>query len=98
LISSGANLPVTQEAEEILFRRGIISVPDFVANAGGVIAGIIDRTGGTEEEAFKTVEEAITSITREVVSTALKEKINPKAVALRIAKEKVMKEIERRVV
>jgi len=98
LVSSGANLPVTQEAEEILFRKGTISVPDFVANAGGVIAGIIDRTGGTEEEAFKTVEERITSITREVVSTALKEGINPKAVALRIAKEKVMKAIKRRAV
>jgi len=98
LISSGANLPVTQEAEEILFRRGIISVPDFVSNSGGVIAGIIDRTGGTEEEAFKSVEETITSITREVVSTAFKERVNPKAVALRIAKERVMKEIERRVV
>jgi len=95
LISSGANLPVTPEAEEILFRRGIISVPDFVANAGGVIAGIIDRTGGTEEEAFETVEGRITSITREVVSTALKERVNPKAVALKIAKEKVMKVIKR---
>jgi len=96
LISSGANLPVTQEAEEILFRKGTISVPDFVANAGGVIAGIVDRMGGTEEEAFKTVEETITSVTQEVVSTAVKEGINPKAVALRIAQERVMEAIKRR--
>ena len=96
LISSGANLPVTQEAEEILFIKGTISVPDFVANAGGVIAGMVDRTGGTEEEAFKTVEETITSVTQEVVSTAVKEGINPKAVALRIAQERVMEAIKRR--
>jgi len=96
MISSGANIPVTPEAEEILFKRGIISVPDFVANAGGVIAAIVDRTGGTEKQAFEKVEETIASTTREVISTALKERINPRVVALRIAKEKVMKEIESR--
>jgi len=96
LISSGANLPITPEAEEILFRRGVTSVPDFVANAGGVIAAVVDRTGGTEKEAFERVEKTITSITKEVVSAALEEKINPRAVALRIAKEKTMKAIQKR--
>ena len=31
-----ANGPVTPEADEILHRRGIISIPDVLANAGGV--------------------------------------------------------------
>jgi glutamate dehydrogenase/leucine dehydrogenase len=96
LISEAANIPITPEAEEILFERGIISVPDFIANAGGVIAGIVDRSGGTEEQAFESVREIVSSITKEVVSTALKEKINPRAVALRIAKGKVIEKIKRR--
>ena len=33
LILQGANLPVTSEAEKILFQRKIVSIPDFIANA-----------------------------------------------------------------
>lgn len=38
-ISPGANAPLTARAEEVLARRGVIVVPDFVANSGGVIGG-----------------------------------------------------------
>ena len=36
LILEGANGPTTPDADEILYRRGIMVVPDIVANAGGV--------------------------------------------------------------
>lgn len=38
LVVEGANLPTTPSAQRILADRGITVVPDFVANAGGVIA------------------------------------------------------------
>lgn len=38
LIVEGANLPSDAEAQQILAARGIITVPDIVANAGGVVA------------------------------------------------------------
>lgn len=38
LIVEGANLPTTPEAREILHTRGVAVVPDFIANAGGVVA------------------------------------------------------------
>ena len=38
LIVEGANLPTNAQAQHILFERGIAVVPDFIANAGGVIA------------------------------------------------------------
>jgi glutamate dehydrogenase (NAD(P)+) len=38
LVVEGANLPTTSQAQEVLARRGITVVPDFVANAGGVVA------------------------------------------------------------
>ena len=38
LIVEGANLPTTPVAQQILHERGIVVVPDFIANAGGVVA------------------------------------------------------------
>ena len=37
IIVEGANGPVTPEADEILFKKGVVVVPDIIANAGGVI-------------------------------------------------------------
>lgn len=36
IISEGANGPVTYAADRILTERGIIALPDILANAGGV--------------------------------------------------------------
>lgn len=38
LIVEGANLPTTSSAREILHKRGIAVIPDFIANAGGIVA------------------------------------------------------------
>jgi glutamate dehydrogenase (NAD(P)+) len=38
VIVEGANLPITAEAHELLAARGVTVVPDFIANAGGVVA------------------------------------------------------------
>jgi glutamate dehydrogenase (NAD(P)+) len=38
LVVEGANLPTSVAAQEVLAKRGITVVPDFIANAGGVVA------------------------------------------------------------
>lgn len=38
LVVEGANLPTSPQAQEILAQRGVAVLPDFVANAGGVVA------------------------------------------------------------
>ena len=38
LIVEGANLPTTPHAREVLHKRGVVLVPDFIANAGGIVA------------------------------------------------------------
>jgi len=38
LVVEGANMPTTLAARELLHSRGIAVVPDFIANAGGVVA------------------------------------------------------------
>jgi len=90
IISSGANVPITEEAEEVLFRRGIISVPDFIANAGGVISGLILMFGGDPNSALQGVERAITSATYNVLKASHEEEVNPKKLAVIRAREKVL--------
>jgi glutamate dehydrogenase (NAD(P)+) len=38
VIVEGANLPIQPAAQEVLAERGVTVVPDFIANAGGVVA------------------------------------------------------------
>jgi glutamate dehydrogenase (NAD(P)+) len=39
IVCPGANNPATPQAEEVLFERGVLVLPDFVTNCGGVIGG-----------------------------------------------------------
>jgi glutamate dehydrogenase (NAD(P)+) len=45
VVSCGANGPVTPAAEQRLWDLGILCVPDFVANAGGVLGGTMEFAG-----------------------------------------------------
>jgi glutamate dehydrogenase (NAD(P)+) len=44
-ISCGSNVTATEEAEKLLAGRGILCIPDFVANAGGVLGGTMEFAG-----------------------------------------------------
>jgi glutamate dehydrogenase (NAD(P)+) len=52
VISCGANHPVTPDAERLLWDRGVLCIPDFVANCGGVLGGTMEFAGWRPEEIF----------------------------------------------
>ncbi len=89
VILQGANIPVTPRAERILHDRGILSVPDFVANAGGVICASVEYKGGTQKQAFETIEEKVRENTREVLQLAKSHSQIPAEAALSLAKQRV---------
>ncbi len=89
IILQGANIPCTSEAEKILHDRGILSVPDFVANAGGVICGSVEYHGGTKKQAFAEIEEKMRENTHAVLQKAIDERVLPRDAALDLARGRV---------
>jgi glutamate dehydrogenase (NAD(P)+) len=89
LVLQGANIPVTAEAEKFLFEHGILSVPDFIANAGGVITAAVEYHGGTEKAAFDMIAEKIAANTHAVLAEAKRKRILPREAAVALAKARV---------
>ena len=91
LIIQGANIPVTHEAEKLLAQRGVLCVPDFIANAGGVICAAMEYRGSTQKAVFDAIEEKLRRNTELVLETAKQEQILPRQAAMEMATERVRK-------
>lgn len=89
LVLEGANIPVTEEAEAALHDRGVLVVPDFIANAGGVICGAVEYAGGTRAAAFAVIEEKLRANTAAVLDAARSAGIAPRAAAVAMARRRV---------
>ncbi len=89
LIVSGANIGVTEKAEKLLHKRGVLSIPDFIANAGGVICAAVEYAGGTESQAFRVIEQKVRSNTAEVLERTRRDRILPREAAVQMARERV---------
>ncbi len=89
LIVEGSNIPMTYEVEQLCSMKKILVVPDFVANAGGVISSYAEFARKKEKEMFKMIEEKITRNTRLVLDNAKKKNCMPRICALDMARSKV---------
>ncbi|MCX8198033.1 MAG: Glu/Leu/Phe/Val dehydrogenase [Candidatus Micrarchaeota archaeon] len=87
IVVEAANIPMSPEIEDALSSKGVLVIPDFVANAGGVISSYVEFIGGSEKEMFSLVREKILSNTRLVLEKAKGGKT--REAALSIAKERV---------
>jgi len=87
IIVEGSNIPMREDIENELWQRGIIIVPDFVANAGGVISSYAEYKGWNSQKMFRLVEKKIIKSTLLVLKRALLEKTNPRIVAMELAKK-----------
>lgn len=89
IIVEGANIPMKESIEDELFKKGILIVPDFVANAGGVISSYTEYRGYNPKKMFEVVKRKITKMARVVLEESIKSNKNPRSIALKIAKTKV---------
>jgi glutamate dehydrogenase/leucine dehydrogenase len=85
LVLQGANLPATRDAEQLLHKRGVLCIPDFVANAGGVICAAVEYRRGTRAQAFALIEERIRANTLEVLARARERDLPPRDAAEELA-------------
>ncbi|HEU0223524.1 MAG TPA: Glu/Leu/Phe/Val dehydrogenase [Paracoccaceae bacterium] len=89
LVLEGANIPATEAAEMRLHERGVLVVPDFVANAGGVICGAMEYRGMGRAQAFHEIAERVAANTEAVLKAARMDGVTPRQAARRIAEERV---------
>ncbi|MFH0955486.1 MAG: Glu/Leu/Phe/Val dehydrogenase [Candidatus Micrarchaeota archaeon] len=91
LIVEGSNIPMTEQTEQFFHQKGTLVVPDFVANAGGVISSYVEFIGGTKEHMFKLVKQKIVKNTEMVLKASEKSGQAPRHEALLIAQQRVLK-------
>ncbi|MCG6938368.1 MAG: Glu/Leu/Phe/Val dehydrogenase [Gammaproteobacteria bacterium] len=91
MVIEGANIPITYGAEKALQDKGILCVPDFIANAGGVICAAMEYQGATQSAALDSIEEKLRKNTQEVLSVAKRDQILPRDASLAMARKRVEK-------
>jgi glutamate dehydrogenase/leucine dehydrogenase len=89
VVLQGANIPASADAELSLHQRGVLCVPDFVANAGGVICAAVEFGGGSESSAFGVIADRITRTTHQMLDTMEKLQLPPRAAAEHVAFERL---------
>lgn len=88
VVIEGANNPMTLEADDMLRERGILIVPDILANAGGVTVSYfewvqdVQKYFWTENEIVARLREIMTRAFDDVYSIALSENVDMRTAAL----------------
>jgi len=78
------NQLATPDVEGMLAARGVTWLPDYVASAGGLIQGVVEREGGADDEARRRVEK-IFETAQAILARASEDRITPGAAAHNLA-------------
>jgi glutamate dehydrogenase/leucine dehydrogenase len=85
IIIEAANIPMSEDVENELFQRGILIVPDIIANSGGVVSSYAEYRGYNPKQMFETVAKKIKKTVSLVMEESIKKNKNPRQVALDLA-------------
>ncbi len=91
LVAQGANIPFSEEAELYLHQNGVLCLPDFIANAGGVICAAMEYAGAGERAALEAIAERIRFNTKAMLDRARADDSTPRAAAVALSLERLRK-------
>jgi glutamate dehydrogenase (NAD(P)+) len=95
IVAEGANGPTTPEADDILSDRGVLVIPDILANAGGVVVSYFEWVQGLqyyfwrESEINSRLQELITRSYNQVAALSKRESVNLRMAALMLGIRRV---------
>jgi glutamate dehydrogenase (NAD(P)+) len=82
VVAPGANAPYAVDAVEVMHRRGILAIPDFVANSGGVHLYVSVGQDDEPEVALAAIEAVVREAVARTFATSDERGITPWAAAL----------------
>jgi len=94
-IIPAANIPYEKGVIEKLEERNIIAFPDFVANAGEILAILVNKVAKSPDEIFQYIQEKISQKTMEVLEKSKQLGITAYKFAENDALNELMKKLER---
>lgn len=100
IVVEGANGPTTLEADQILFDKGVIVVPDILANAGGVTVSYFEWVQGlqsffwSEREVNCKLRDIMVGAFEKIYDTSKKHDVDMRTGAYIVAVERVAKAIK----
>ncbi|GAB6083573.1 Glu/Leu/Phe/Val dehydrogenase dimerization domain-containing protein [Desulfuromonas carbonis] len=102
MVVEAANLPVTSEADQMLRERGVVVVPDVLANAGGVTVSYLEwvqnrqRYQWTEDRVNRELTDRLQHAWREVRERSEASDISYRLAAYQLGLERTIEAIELR--
>jgi len=88
VICPGANNPLTGDAEEMLTGRGVLCLPDFMTNCGGVLGGTMAFASIGHEKIKSFIRERVGAAIAAVLDAADRSGASPRSVAEVLARRR----------
>ncbi|HNN64397.1 MAG TPA: hypothetical protein PKH78_15190, partial [Candidatus Obscuribacter sp.] len=96
VVVEGANSPTTPNADDVFDSKGIVVVPDILANAAGVTVGYFEWVQGlmrllwSEEEVYQRLEGLVNNVCTRVFDKARDKKLSLRMAAMSLAVERIV--------